>query len=167
LLDSRSNRRKEPLVADEIDGVWVKDLAVIPDERGRLMEILRADEDGFEKFGQVYISTTYPGVVKAWHLHKVQDDNFCCVKGMVKLVLYDAREDSPTKGTLTEYFIGDHNPMLVRVPAGVYHGWKCISGDESIVVNIPTEPYNRESPDEYRAAWNTPDIPYSWDIAFK
>jgi dTDP-4-dehydrorhamnose 3,5-epimerase len=154
-------------VADEIDGVWVKDLAVIPDERGRLMEILRADEDGFEKFGQVYISTTYPGVVKAWHLHKVQDDNFCCVKGMVKLVLYDAREDSPTKGTLTEYFIGDHNPLLVRVPAGVYHGWKCISGDESIVVNIPTEPYNRESPDEYRAAWNTPDIPYSWDIAFK
>jgi dTDP-4-dehydrorhamnose 3,5-epimerase len=154
-------------VADEIDGVWVKDLAVIPDERGRLMEILRADEDGFEKFGQVYISTTYPGVVKAWHLHKVQDDNFCCVKGMVKLVLYDAREDSPTKGTLTEYFIGDHNPMLVRVPAGVYHGWKCISGDESIVVNIPTEPYNRESPDEYRAAWNTSDIPYSWDIAFK
>jgi dTDP-4-dehydrorhamnose 3,5-epimerase len=154
-------------VADEIDGVWVKDLSVIPDERGRLMEILRADEDGFEKFGQVYISTTYPGVVKAWHLHKVQDDNFCCVKGMVKLVLYDAREDSPTKGTLTEYFIGDHNPMLVRVPAGVYHGWKCISGDESIVVNIPTEPYNRESPDEYRAAWNTPDIPYSWDIAFK
>jgi dTDP-4-dehydrorhamnose 3,5-epimerase len=154
-------------VADEIDGVWVKDLAVIPDERGRLMEILRADEDGFEKFGQVYISTTYPGVVKAWHLHKVQDDNFCCVKGMVKLVLYDAREDSPTKGTLTEYFIGNHNPMLVRVPAGVYHGWKCISGDESIVVNIPTEPYNRESPDEYRAAWNTPDIPYSWDIAFK
>jgi dTDP-4-dehydrorhamnose 3,5-epimerase len=154
-------------VADEIDGVWVKDLAVIPDERGRLMEILRADEDGFEKFGQVYISTTHPGVVKAWHLHKVQDDNFCCVKGMVKLVLYDAREDSPTKGTLTEYFIGDHNPMLVRVPAGVYHGWKCISGDESIVVNIPTEPYNRESPDEFRAAWNTPDIPYSWDIAFK
>jgi len=154
-------------VADEIDGVWVKDLSVIPDERGRLMEILRADEDGFEKFGQVYISTTYPGVVKAWHLHKVQEDNFCCVKGMVKLVLYDAREDSPTKGTLTEYFIGDHNPMLVRVPAGVYHGWKCISGDESIVVNIPTEPYNRESPDEYRAAWNTPDIPYSWDLAFK
>jgi dTDP-4-dehydrorhamnose 3,5-epimerase len=154
-------------VADEIDGVWVKDLAVIPDERGRLMEILRADDDGFEKFGQVYISTTMPGVVKAWHLHKVQHDNFCCVKGMVKLVLYDGRDESPTKGTLTEYFIGDHNPKLVRVPAGVYHGWKCVSEDESIVVNIPTEPYNREAPDEYRTAWNTPDIPYSWDVVFK
>jgi dTDP-4-dehydrorhamnose 3,5-epimerase len=167
LLDSAEQPEEGALVADEIDGVWVKDLSVIPDERGRLMEILRADDDGFEKFGQVYISTTYPGVVKAWHLHKVQDDNFCCVKGMVKLVLYDARDDSPTKGTLTEYFLGDHNTQLVRVPAGVYHGWKCVSEEESIVVNIPTEPYNREAPDEYRAAWNTPDIPYSWDIAFK
>jgi dTDP-4-dehydrorhamnose 3,5-epimerase len=154
-------------MADQIDGVWVKDLAVIPDERGRLQEILRADDDGFKKFGQVYISTTYPGVVKAWHLHKVQEDNFCCVKGMVKLVLHDSRDSSPTKGTLTEYFLGEHNPMLVRVPAGVYHGWKCISEDESIVVNIPTEAYNRESPDEYRAPWDTPDIPYSWDIVFK
>jgi dTDP-4-dehydrorhamnose 3,5-epimerase len=154
-------------VADEIDGVWVKDLAVIPDERGRLQEILRADDDGFKQFGQVYVSTTYPGVVKAWHLHKVQEDNFCCVKGMVKLVLYDSRESSSTKGTLTEYFIGELDPKLVRVPAGVYHGWKCISQEESIVVNVPTEPYNRESPDEYRAPWDTPDIPYSWDIAFK
>ena len=154
-------------MADEIDGVWVKDLKVIPDERGRLQEILRADDEGFLKFGQVYLSATYPGVVKAWHLHKVQDDNFCCVKGMVKLVLYDGRDDSPTKGTVTEYFLGEHNPQLVRVPAGVYHGWKCISSDESLVVNIPTEPYNYESPDEYRAPWDTPDIPYSWDIEFK
>jgi dTDP-4-dehydrorhamnose 3,5-epimerase len=154
-------------MADQIDGVWVKDLAVIPDERGRLQEILRADDDCFKKFGQVYISTTYPGVVKAWHLHKVQEDNFCCVKGMVKLVLYDSRDNSPTKGTVTEYYLGEHNPVLVRVPAGVYHGWKCISPDESIVVNTPTEPYNREAPDEYRAPWDTPDIPYSWDIVFK
>jgi dTDP-4-dehydrorhamnose 3,5-epimerase len=154
-------------MADEIDGVWVKDLTVIPDERGRLQEILRADDEGFRKFGQVYISTTYRGVVKAWHLHKLQEDNFCCVRGMVKLVLYDARDDSPTKGTLTEYFIGEHAPKLVRVPAGVYHGWKCISDQESIVVNITTEPYNREAPDEYRAPWDTPDIPYSWGIVFK
>lgn len=154
-------------MADEIDGVWVKDLRVIPDERGRLQEILRADEEGFKKFGQVYVSTTYPGVVKAWHLHKVQDDNFCCVRGMVKLVLYDSRDDSPTKGTVREYFLGDHNPKLVRVPAGVHHGWKCVSQEEAIVINIPTEPYSYAAPDEYRAPWDTPDIPYSWDIVFK
>ncbi|HUG87684.1 MAG TPA: dTDP-4-dehydrorhamnose 3,5-epimerase family protein [Actinomycetota bacterium] len=154
-------------MADLIDGVWVKDLRFIPDERGRLIEILRSDEEGFVKFGQVYMTTTYPGVVKAWHLHKAQDDNFCCLKGTVKLVMYDARDDSPTKGTINELFIGDHSPKLVRVPPGVYHGWKCVSEDEAIVLNVPTEPYNHEAPDEYRAAWNTPDIPYSWDIVFK
>ena len=154
-------------MGDHIDGVWVKRLSVIPDERGRLMEILRSDDEGFRKFGQVYISTTYPGVVKAWHLHRVQDDNFCCVKGMVKLVLFDGRDDSPTRGTITEYFLGDHNPLLVRVPAGVHHGWKCVSTEESIVVNVPSEPYKRESPDEYREPFDSPDIPYSWDIVFK
>jgi dTDP-4-dehydrorhamnose 3,5-epimerase len=154
-------------VADLIDGVWVKDLRFIPDERGRLVEILRSDEEGFVGFGQVYMTTTYSGVVKAWHLHKVQDDNFCCLKGTVKLVMYDARDDSPTKGTINELFIGDHSPKLVRVPPGVYHGWKCVSQEEAIILNVPTEPYNHEAPDEYRAAWNTPDIPYSWDIVYK
>jgi dTDP-4-dehydrorhamnose 3,5-epimerase len=154
-------------MSDQIEGVWVKSLKVIPDERGRLMEVLRSDDEGFRRFGQVYLSTTYPGVVKAWHLHRVQDDNFCCVRGMVKLVLYDGRDTSPTKGTVTEYFIGDHNPVLVRVPAGVHHGWKCISESESLVVNVPTEPYNHESPDEYRVPWDSAEVPYSWDIEFK
>jgi dTDP-4-dehydrorhamnose 3,5-epimerase len=154
-------------VADEIDGVWVKDLRVIPDERGRLMEILRRDDEGFERFGQVYLSCTYPGVVKGWHLHKVQDDFIACVRGMVKLVIYDGREDSPTHGMLREFFIGDHNQQLVKVPAGTHHGWKCISPEEALVINVPSEPYRYEDPDEYRAEWNTPDIPYSWDIVFK
>ena len=154
-------------MADEIDGVWIKDLNLIPDERGRLLEILRNDDEGFERFGQVYLSTTYPGVVKGWHLHKKQDDFFCCVKGMVKLVIYDAREESPTRGMLKEYFIGDHNHQLIKVPAGTYHWWKCISLEESLVINIPNQPYNYESPDEFRAPWDTPDIPYSWDIVFK
>ena len=154
-------------MADEIDGVWVKDLRVIPDERGRLMEILRRDDEGFDRFGQVYLSTTYPGVVKGWHLHKVQDDFFACVRGMVKLVIYDAREESPTQGMLKEYFIGDHNQQLVKVPAGTYHGWKCISPEEALVINIPSEPYDHQNPDEHRAEWNTPDIPYSWDVVFK
>lgn len=151
----------------EIDGVWTKSLKVIPDERGRLMEVLRADDEGFHKFGQIYMTTNYPGVVKAWHLHKTQEDMVACVKGMIKLVLYDAREASPTVGTIREYFIGEHAPMLVRIPAGVYHGWKGISEDESVVINIPTEMYDYASPDEHRLAWDTPDIPYDWAIEFK
>jgi len=77
-----------------IDGVKTKNLRVIPDERGRLMEILRSDDSLFLNFGQVYVTTTYPGVVKAWHKHEKQTDNVACVQGMIKLVLYDPRENS-------------------------------------------------------------------------
>jgi len=120
-------------------GVAVKSLKLIPDERGRLMEILRCDEEIFTRFGQVYLTTTYPGVVKAWHYHRKQDDHITCVKGMLKLVLYDSREDSPTKGEVNEFFIGDYNPTLVKVPHMIYHGWKCISESEALVINVPTE----------------------------
>ena len=129
-----------------IDGVQVKKLRLIPDERGRLMEILRLDDDIFLKFGQVYLTTTYPQVVKAWHYHKKQHDFITCVKGMLKLVLYDDREGSSTRGEINEFFIGDYNPSLVCVPNMVYHGWKCISEDEALVVNVPTEPYNMDEP---------------------
>lgn len=137
-------------------------MRVIPDERGRLMEILRCDEEIFTKFGQVYMTTTLPGVVKAWHYHKLQTDYVCCVKGMIKLALYDGRENSATRGELNEFFIGEYNPLLVTVPPGVYHGWKCVSESEAIVINIPTEPYNRKSPDEYRLPPDTREIPYDW-----
>ncbi|MCS7280534.1 MAG: dTDP-4-dehydrorhamnose 3,5-epimerase family protein [Desulfobacterota bacterium] len=146
-----------------IEGVKVKKLTVIPDERGRLMEILRCDDEIFKKFGQIYLTTTYPGVVKAWHYHMIQDDYVACIKGMIKLVLYDAREGSPTKGEINEFYIGDYNFSLVVVPKMVYHGWKCISESEALIINIPTEPYNRENPDEYRIHPHLNDIPYRWD----
>jgi len=133
-----------------IDGVKVKKLKVVPDERGRLMEILRQDDDLFQKFGQVYMTTTYPGVVKAWHFHKIQTDNVACVQGMIKLALYDERHDSPTKGKVDEFYLGIHNPLLVQIPAGVYHGWMCVSQEEAIIVNIPTEVYVNKQPDESR-----------------
>ncbi|MFQ5574445.1 MAG: dTDP-4-dehydrorhamnose 3,5-epimerase family protein [Terriglobia bacterium] len=147
-----------------IDGVRVKKLRVIPDERGRLVEVLRSDEDLFEKFGQVYMTTTSPGVIKGWHMHKIQIDNIVCLKGMLKLVLFDARSDSSTEGQLNEFFVGEHNPMLVHVPKNIYHGWKCISESEAIVINCPTEVYNYDEPDEHRLPFDTESIPYDWDI---
>lgn len=146
-----------------IDGVKIKRLKVIPDERGRLMEILRSDDGVFIKFGQVYMTTVYPDVVKAWHYHKKQLDNFVCIKGMVKLVLYDSRDNSSTRGELNEFFIGEHNPELIQIPAGILHGFKCIGGDEAIVINCPTEVYNRAEPDEFRIDPHTGGIPYNWD----
>jgi dTDP-4-dehydrorhamnose 3,5-epimerase len=145
-----------------IHGVITKKLKPIPDERGRLMEVLRSDDEMYKKFGQVYITSAYPGVVKAWHYHKKQDDNFTVITGMMKVVLYDSREDSPTKGEVNEFFMGDHNPILLQIPKLVYHGFKCISDREAIVMNIPTEPYNYKNPDEYRLDPHTKDIPYNW-----
>jgi dTDP-4-dehydrorhamnose 3,5-epimerase len=145
-----------------IDGVKVTPRKPIPDERGRLMELLRSDEPDFEKFGQVYMTTAYPGVVKAWHYHKRQVDNFICIQGMMKVVLYDAREGSPTHGEVNEFFMGIHNPIRLRIPKGVYHGFKCISTDEAVVINVPTEPYHRDRPDEHRAPAHDPSIPYDW-----
>ncbi len=145
-----------------IEGVNIKKLKVIPDERGRLMEILRADDDLFLKFGQVYMTSTLPGVVKAWHFHKKQTDNVACVQGMIKLALYDAREGSSTFNEVSQFYIGIHNPLLVQIPAGVYHGWMCISQDEAIIVNIPTEVYNYEAQDEHRIDPHENHIPFDW-----
>ena len=145
-----------------IDGVKTKKLRVMPDERGRLMEILRNDDELFIQFGQVYMTTTYPGVVKAWHLHKGQTDNVVCVKGMIKLVLYDAREQSPTFRQVDQFYLGLHNPLLVQIPKGIYHGWMCVSPDEAIIVNTPTEHYNYDNPDEHRLDPHNNDIPYDW-----
>ncbi|GAH02754.1 unnamed protein product [marine sediment metagenome] len=146
-----------------IDGVKTKKLKVIPDERGRLMEILRNDDDVFIQFGQVYITTTYPGVVKAWHLHKEQSDNVACVQGMIKLVLYDPREQSSTFKQVDQFYLGLHNPLLVQIPMGVYHGWMCVSTEEAMIVNIPTDLFNYDSPDEFRVDPHDNDIPYDWE----
>ncbi len=145
-----------------IEGVKVKQLRVIPDERGRLMEILRCDDPVFQKFGQVYMTTVYPGTVKAWHYHKKQTDNIAVVSGMLKMALYDGREGSPTRGEVDELFIGEHNPCLVQIPPMVCHGFKGICSEETIVINCPTEPYNRSNPDEYRLDAHTKEIPYDW-----
>ena len=145
-----------------INGVKVKKLKVIPDDRGKLMEILRSDDKIFKKFGQVYITTALPGVVKAWHYHKIQTDNFTCVSGVMKLALYDSRKSSKTYKEANEFVISIENPLLVRIPPLVYHGFKCVSNNEAIIVNTVTEPYNYKTPDEYRMDPYENDIPYDW-----
>ena len=145
-----------------IDGVMTKKLRVIPDERGYLMEMLRSDWEEYEKFGQVYVTAVYPGVVKGWHYHKIQTDHFVCVQGMAKVVLYDSREASPTFGEINQFYIGSLNPMLVKIPPGVMHGFKGISQDVALIVNVPTELYNYREPDEYRLPAHTDEIPYDW-----
>jgi dTDP-4-dehydrorhamnose 3,5-epimerase len=89
-------------------------------------------------------------------------DNVVCIKGMIKLVLYDPRKKSSTYKEVNQFLIGIHNPMLVQIPAGVYHGWMCVSVEEAIIINIPTEAYDYEKPDELRLDPHKNDIPYDW-----
>src|SRR5438093_2585475 len=146
-----------------IKGVRTKPLKVIPDERGRLMETLRSDDELFIKFGQAYITTAYPGVIKGWHYHKIQVDNFIGVKGMAKVVLYDDREGSPTRGEINEFFMGEQNPMLLVIPPLVLHGMKGIGVEPAYLVNTPTEHYVQDDPDEFRVPPHGSEVPYDWE----
>jgi len=147
-----------------IEGVIVKKLRVMPDERGFLIELLRSDEEAFKEFGQVYLTTCYPGVVKGWHYHKKQMDNFICVKGMAKVVLYDNRENSPTYGEVNEFFIGEQNYSRITIPPMVIHGFKGVSKEMAYIINCPNKLYNYDNPDEYRLPFDSDEIPYNWDI---
>lgn len=149
-----------------IDGVLARPLKKNADERGFLMEILRSDWEEFEKFGQSYVSLNYPGVIRAWHYHKKQTDYFVCVSGMIKVPLYDGRESSGTYRQVNEFLMGDDNPIMVKIPPGVYHGYKTVGVKPSLLVNFPTELYDPRNSDEFRAPWNTPEIPFNWDIQF-
>lgn len=147
-----------------IEGVRVKKLTRHVDDRGYVMEILRDDDELFIKFGQVYISTCYPGVVKAWHAHERQTDNFCVIKGHAKIGLYDGRKDSPTQGQTMTYVIGEMNPLLVQIPPLVWHGQMAVGNETSYLLNIPTEHYDRARPDELRADAFDNDFGYDWEI---
>lgn len=149
---------------NHIEGVQFKNLKVIPDERGWLMEILRDDDEIYQQFGQVYIATAYPGVVKGWHYHKKQTDNFTCVHGMMKVVLYDARKNSQTKGNIMELFVGEKNPILISVPPEIYHGFKCVGNETAYFLSVPTLHYDYNNPDEYRLPPDTDEIPYDWGL---
>lgn len=145
-----------------IDGVLVVPLRKISDERGMVMHMLRCDAPHFQKFGEIYFSAAYPGVIKGWHVHKVMTLNYAAIVGMIKLVLYDAREGSPTKGQVQELAIGEHNYVLVRIPPGVVNGWKCIGVTPAILANCATEPHD---PDEIeRIDPFSSGIPYDWSL---
>ena len=149
---------------DLIEGVVIKNLKPILDERGYLQECFRSDWPMFKKFGQVYITIAFPNVVKAWHMHKIQTDNMVCIQGNGKLVLYDNREKSSTYKKINEIFFGEKNSILITIPPNIWHGFKAIGGKQIIVLNCPTELYNYDNPDEYRLPYNTEKIDYDWEI---
>lgn len=145
-----------------IDGVEIIPLRKIPDERGSIMHMLRSDAPHFEKFGEVYFSMVYPDVIKGWHIHKIMTLNYAVPSGMIKLVLYDDRKDSPTNGQIQEIFIGDDNYCLVKVPPMVWNGFKGIGVKPAIVANCATAVHDPSEIMRMDPIEN--NIPYKWDL---
>ena len=145
-----------------IDGVVITPLKQFPDERGKIMHMLRADDPQFERFGEIYFSMIYPGVIKGWHLHTKMTLNYAVIVGMVKLVLYDPRPSSPTKGEVQEIFLGEQNYLRVKIPPGLYNGYKGIGMVPAIVANCPTLPHDPAEME--RLDPFSKDIPYTWDL---
>ena len=146
-----------------IEGVKVKEIKLIPDERGYLFEVLRRDEELFEGFGQAYITAAYPGVFKALHYPDQHTEVVCLLSGMAKVVLYDPREGSPTKGEINEFFCGELRRMVIKIPPLVHHGYKNIGQGIVQLLNIPTNTYNYSTPDEFRVDPHSGEIPYDWN----
>ena len=145
-----------------IKGVEIHPLSEIADERGKVMHMLRRDDPWFEAFGEIYFSVVYPGAIKGWHLHKQMTLNYAVVAGMIKLVLYDDREDSPTRGEVQEIFTGQDNYALVTIPTGIWNGFKGIGVTPAIVANCATLPH--DSDEIVRMDPFTDRIPYRWDL---
>lgn len=145
-----------------IDGVSVTPLRQIHDERGTVMHMLKQSDPHFREFGEIYFSTIFPGVVKAWHLHSRMVINYAVPVGKIKLVLYDDREESPTRGEVQELFLGPDNYHLVSVPPFVWNGFKGLGGSLSIVANCASIPHDPE--EITRLDPIDGGIPYDWVV---
>ena len=148
-----------------IEGVRLTPLRQILDERGAIMHMLRADAPHFERFGEIYFSMVNPGVVKAWHIHDRMTLNYAVPMGSIKMVLYDDRQSSPTKGELMELFIGERNYQLVTVPHGVWNGFKGIGTTPSLVANCASLPHDPAEIHRMDPANN--HIPYDWSLVHR
>ena len=145
-----------------IEGVKIVPLKQLPDERGKVMHMLRNDVPGFSGFGEIYFSCVYPAAIKGWHLHKRMILNYAVPHGHIKFVLYDDRPESPTRGEVQEVFLGPDNYCLVTVPVLVWNGFKGIGNETAIVANCASIPHD---PDEIlRKDPFDPSIPYDWAI---
>lgn len=145
-----------------INGVEINQLDIIPDERGMILKMIRNDDPVFQEFGEIYFSAIYPGVVKGWHIHKKMTLNYAVIRGSIKLVLYDDRGGSPTKGEVQEIFLGRGNYKLVTIPPMIWNGFKGIGTEPAIVANCATIPHDPDEIERIDPFEN--DIPYNWEL---
>ena len=152
---------------EPIHGLQLRPTRPVPHEDGHLTEIARLDWDVVDApIVQVHMTTTLPGRIRAWGLHKLSTDRLFVASGLVNIVCFDTRNESPTFGCLNQVTLSDRNPALVVVPPNVFHGWKNIGVDEAIVINMPSNLYDHETPDAQDLPYDHPDatatVPFRW-----
>ncbi len=146
----------------EIHDVQVSPLRRIPDERGAVFHMLREDSPQFERFGEIYFSLVYPGAIKGWHRHSRMTLNYAVPAGMVKLVCWDDRPDSPTQGNVQEIHVGQLAYSLVTIPPMVWNGFKGEGDTAALVANCATIPHDPEEIE--RMDPFTDAVPYDWAL---
>ncbi|PIP18053.1 MAG: spore coat protein [Parcubacteria group bacterium CG_4_10_14_0_8_um_filter_35_7] len=145
-----------------IEGVKIKKIVTHSDDRGFFREILRSDDGLLEKFGQTSVTLTYPGVIKAFHWHKKQDDLWYVAQGVAQIVLYDLRKESSTYKETQVIYAGEDNPLLVLIPQGVVHGYRVLGVKPVMLFYHTTEAYDPKEPDEERIPFDDPEIGFDW-----
>lgn len=145
-----------------IHDVKIKGIVTHADDRGYLREVLRDDDEMLTRWAQTTVSKAFPGVIKAFHWHKKQDDLWYFVTGNARIILYDRRRDSPTFGETQVIPAGDHNPVTVLIPAGVAHGYQVLGHEPAMLMYHTTRMYDPASPDEERIPYNDPEIGFDW-----
>ena len=145
-----------------LEGVVEVPLKKIVNERGHLMEVQRSDDNHYLGFGQAYITSTAPGIVKAWYRHSTQHDQITLIRGALHLVLYDTRENSKTCHLLQHIHLEEDNPLLVQIPPGIWHGFKAVAAEPTLLLHLNSVPFNFTNPDEDRLAADDSSIPYHW-----
>lgn len=144
-----------------IKDVTIVSSKLVTNERGFLREITRHDQPGFFPIGQLYQTCTREGVVKAWYKHRTQTDGIFVLAGTMKMVLCDDRDGSPTKGVVQEILITQHAPALVRIPPGLWHGFRSMSGD-LLLLHFNSHAFDFGTPDEERIPADSDRVPYKW-----
>lgn len=150
-----------------IRDVHVKRLVVHNDDRGTLMEVLRADDPFFAGIAQTTYTVAYPGVIKAFHWHKRQKDVWFFATGMAQVVLFDLREDSPTHRQTDVLYMGERNPLLVSIPECVAHGYRVLGDAPAGLFYHTTATYDPRNPDEERIPFDSPAIGFDWATRFR
>ncbi len=143
-----------------IEGVKIVPLSRISDARGSVFHMLKATDPHFVRFGEIYFSSVYPSAIKAWKRHRKITVNYACIFGRIKVVIYDDRHTSRTRGAVMEVFLGPDEYSLAVIPPGVWHGFQGMSEPISILANCATEPNDPLELD--RLDPKTDHIPYDW-----